>query len=70
MRALISLLIGLSLAGCAADVKPWQKRRLASESMRTDGGNSLKSAFEEHIFISKEGAKGGNGVSGGGCGCK
>jgi len=69
MKLLLPLFI-LLLGGCVADVKPWQKATLAKPQMRPDGGNALRVKFNEHIFVSKEGVKGGNGVSGGGCGCR
>lgn len=70
MKYTLPLLTLLLITGCASAVKPWQKGRLASASMQPDGGNGLKVKYMEHIFVSKEGVKGGNGVSGGGCGCR
>ncbi len=70
MRYLISLSLLLLLSGCSVKVSPWQKGILAKDTMREDGGNPYRTKFNEHIFISKEGAKGGGGVSGGGCGCR
>jgi len=69
MKLLFPLCI-LLLGGCATDVKPWQKGTLSKPQMQPDGGDALRVKFNEHIFVSKEGIKGGNGVSGGGCGCK
>ncbi|RUM65930.1 MAG: hypothetical protein DSZ05_05245 [Sulfurospirillum sp.] len=70
MRYLLLFLFLLFWVGCSVKVSPWQKGRLAKETMREDGGNPYRTKFNEHIFISKEGAKGGGGVSGGGCGCR
>ena len=70
MKHLHLLLLLFLLGGCASSVKPWQKGRLAGATMQPNGGNALRVKFNEHIFVSKEGVKGGNGVSGGGCGCK
>ena len=70
MKFFLFLLPLLSLTGCIQDVSSWQKATLAKETMREDGGNATKQKFNEHIFISKEAAKGGGGVSGGGCGCR
>jgi hypothetical protein len=55
------------LAGCGS-VQPWQKGNLAKPEMMFDG-DPLQSRFEQHIYFSKEGASGGYGVGGGGCGC-
>ena len=63
---LLSLLV---FSGCIKDVKPWQKSTHAKEIMQDGGLDTLTSAFEEHIYYSKEATKAGNGISGGGCGC-
>ncbi len=55
------------LAGCAT-VQPWEKGRLAMPEM-TFGGDPLETRFAEHVYTSREGASGGAGVGGGGCGC-
>jgi hypothetical protein len=69
----IKLLLIVCCFACSAcsivPVKPWQKGTLASETMRFGGPNSMIKKFDEHIYTSKEGSKGGGGVSGGGCGC-
>jgi hypothetical protein len=70
MKYLLLFLALMFFGGCASSVKPWQKGTLAKATMQPDGGNALRVKFNEHIFVSKEGVKGGNGVSGGGCGCK
>jgi len=56
-------------SGCIKDVKPWEKEILAKRVMKDAGVNPINKQFEEHIYFSKEGSKGGNGVAGGGCGC-
>ncbi|MEA1918519.1 MAG: DUF4266 domain-containing protein [Campylobacterota bacterium] len=56
-------------SGCVKEVQPWEKEQLASELMTKDGGNALHKQFQEHVYFSKEGTKGGVGVAGGGCGC-
>lgn len=58
------------LSGCAVtNVQPWEKETLAKDTMTINAGNSLFTKFENHIYFSKEGSKGGGGVAGGGCGC-
>jgi len=59
----------LVLSGCIKDVKPWEKSTHAKEVMQDGGLDNLTSAFEEHIYYSKESSKAGNGISSGGCGC-
>jgi len=65
-----AILACAALTACASvdDVKPWQKGDLARPEM-TFEGDRLEKAFSEHIYSSKEGASGGAGVGGGGCGC-
>ena len=62
--------LAFALAGCATmqPPKPWEKDRLAQPDMQF-GADPLQVKQTEHIYQSKEGASGGNGVGGGGCGC-
>ena len=62
----VVLLLALG-TGCQ-NVKPWQRATLAEATMRADR-DPLGTAQDEHIFFSREGASGGRGVGGGGCGC-
>lgn len=57
-------------SGCALiqPVAPWQKGVLARPEMSFEA-DRLESAFNEHVYSSKEAASGGSGVGGGGCGC-
>jgi hypothetical protein len=66
MRLALVSLLAIS-AGCQ-NVKPWQRATLADATMRADR-DPLGTAQDEHIFFSREGASGGRGVGGGGCGC-
>lgn len=69
---LVFLALG-ALAGCAGKtpawtVKPHQREFLADRIMRFDADAQAASA-DEHILANREGAMGGTGTSGGGCGC-
>jgi hypothetical protein len=57
------------LTGCkhAPPVQPWQREHLARRSMQFDDG--LEGRFRQHLFGAREGAEGGYGKAGGGCGC-
>jgi len=70
MKTLVVLLLAAaSLQGCASlGVKPWEREVLAREDMQLDS-NALDTAFDDHIYFSKEGTSGGRGFGGGGCGC-
>jgi len=65
------LLASLLTGGCAASkwtVKPHQRELLADRIMQLDSEAQEREA-EEHILSNREGAVGGTGTSGGGCGC-
>lgn len=66
----LALLNLLALAACGAitPVQAWQKGALARPEMGFEL-DRLEAGFAEHIYSSKEGSSGGNGVGGGGCGC-
>jgi hypothetical protein len=70
MRKTLLLTLGLAcLNGCAhLGVQPWEREVLARDDMQLDG-NALDTAFDDHIYFSKEGTSGGRGFGGGGCGC-
>ncbi len=63
----IGLLISLFSVGCSS-VSPWQRGQLAQENMALDT-DPMESALRQHMQFSKEGASGGYGGAGGGCGC-
>jgi hypothetical protein len=58
-------------SGCAASkwtVRPHQRELLADKIMSLDAIGQEQAA-EQHILENREGAVGGNGTAGGGCGC-
>lgn len=68
---LLLVLAALSaLGGCATfePPKPWEKGQLAKPEMQFDY-DRLDARAQVHVYTSKEGASGGYGVGGGGCGC-
>ena len=57
--------------GCSMSkwtVKPHQRELLADRIMQLDA-EAQERAAEEHVLANREGAIGGTGTSGGGCGC-
>jgi len=64
------LALCVGLAGCAGYAPPqaWEKGYLAKPAMQFDY-DPLDAKNIQHIYFSKEGAAGGQGVGGGGCGC-
>ena len=61
------VLASLLLGGCAT-VKPWQRENLAKPAMVADQSPG-EERFEQHSRGAREGADGGTGQAGGGCGC-
>jgi hypothetical protein len=64
--ALLVVSSSLLLAAGCAHVAPYERGRLAHPSMTTD---DVARASEEHVRAVQEGAIGGGGSAGGGCGC-
>ena len=69
-RLAVSLALFGFLSGCAsfAPPQPWEKQYLATPAMQFDA-DRLDVRNTQHIYFSKEGAAGGYGIGGGGCGC-
>lgn len=77
-RSISRLIAMLALAGAALagggcsmskwTVRPHQRELLADRIMQLDAEKQERAA-EEHILSNREGAVGGTGTSGGGCGC-
>jgi hypothetical protein len=63
--------LALATSGCATRswlVKPHQRAYLADRIMRLDADAQQKKA-DQHVLNYREGAIGGDGTAGGGCGC-
>ncbi len=59
------------MTGCTSIepwVKPYERDRLADPIMALDG-DPISTAYIQHVFEAREGARGGEGAAGGGCGC-
>lgn len=64
---LVLLLVLTVLSGCKT-VEAWEKSEFAHYTMRPDR-DPIAQGLAEHTYVSREGALGGRGVGGGGCGC-
>jgi hypothetical protein len=69
-QCIVMAMCALGILACApvSQVKPWEKATLANPAM-APGGLGKDSGLFSHVYTSKEAAKGGEGVGGGGCGC-
>jgi len=66
-KTALLILLALGAAGCSS-VAPWERGYLAKPEMELEP-YPVDAAFRQHTFFSREGAAGGYGVGGGGCGC-
>jgi hypothetical protein len=68
----LALVAALAGVGCGSArsfmVKPHQRELLADRIMRLDA-NAQERAADHHVLSTREGAIGGYGTTGGGCGC-
>ena len=70
-RILLTVLVVAGMYGCSSIepwVKPYERDRLADPIMFLDA-DPVSSAYIYHVYESREGARGGEGTAGGGCGC-
>ena len=70
---ILTALCCLAMAGCSSWepkpwVKPYERDRLADPIMALDM-DPVSSAYILHVYDAREGARGGEGAAGGGCGC-
>ena len=70
-KVLVSIALLASLSGCGGIepwVKPYERDRLADPIMALDPA-PVSSSYIKHVYEAREGARGGEGAAGGGCGC-
>jgi hypothetical protein len=69
-RILLPIVLLAGLAGCSVEpwVKPYERDRLADPIMALDG-DPVSTSYIQHVYEAREGARGGEGAAGGGCGC-
>ena len=70
-KALLALALLAALTGCSPVqpwVKPYEREHLADPIMAFDR-NPVSTSYLDHVFESREGARGAGGSAGGGCGC-
>lgn len=60
---------GLSACGPIEPwVKPYERDKLADPIMALEG-DTVSASYIQHVYEAREGARGGEGAAGGGCGC-
>ena len=69
--AVIATAVLASVSACSPIepwVKPYEREHLADPIMALDR-NPISSTYLDHVFETREGARGATGAVGGGCGC-
>lgn len=69
--AVWSVFAGLFLGGCA-DIKPWVKpyeRDNLADPIMSLSRHGYADAYMHHVYQAREGSRGAEGGTGGGCGC-
>ncbi len=70
-RFLFALVVLLGLSACGPIepwVKPYERGNLADPIMALDA-DAVSTSYMQHVYEAREGARGGEGAAGGGCGC-
>ncbi|MGB8327501.1 MAG: DUF4266 domain-containing protein [Steroidobacteraceae bacterium] len=69
--AILAILAAVALTACSPIepwVKPYEREHLADPIMAIDR-DPVSSSYLDHVYDSREGARGATGSVGGGCGC-
>lgn len=69
-RALLMILCLLGLSACSIKpwVKPYERQNIADKVMSFER-DPVANSYLHHVYDAREAARGGDGASGGGCGC-
>ncbi len=71
VRIAVATLLLTGLSACS-NVEPWVKpyeRQQLADPIMSFNPNPVSSAYMDHVFEAREGARGALGSAGGGCGC-
>ncbi len=67
--ALLVLLVSITACSCIKPwVKPYERQKIADEIMSFER-DPVADSYLHHVYDAREAARGGDGASGGGCGC-
>lgn len=72
MMRLLSLLLMTALLAACSPIEPWVKpyeRAHLADPIMNFTPDPVSSAYMNHVYQAREGARGAEGGSGGGCGC-
>lgn len=72
-RLLMAMVLAVGAAGCAdTQLKPWvspYERNNLADPIMSFNRDPIASSYLHHVYQAREGARGAEGGSGGGCGC-
>lgn len=71
LRRLLFIALLLGVAACSPFkpwVKPYERQKIADEIMSFER-DPVANSYLHHVYDAREAARGGDGASGGGCGC-
>lgn len=68
MRFIAAILMSAFLLSACSRVKPYQRETHSRRDMQTKS-DKMETKFDGHVSEYREGAVGGDGAGGGGCGC-
>ncbi len=72
-RVLLVLLAAAGVSGCTSmELKPWvspYERNNLADPIMSFSRDPVSASYMHHVFQAREGARGAEGGSGGGCGC-
>lgn len=69
LRFVLFIVLFIGISGCSEPwVKPYERQNLA-DPILAFSRHSLSDDLMNHVYSSREGARGAQGAGGGGCGC-
>jgi hypothetical protein len=71
LRAAATVIVLVAASGCS-NIEPWVKpyeRQQLADPIMSFNPHPISSAYMDHVFEAREGARGALGGAGGGCGC-
>ncbi|MDH5443922.1 MAG: DUF4266 domain-containing protein [Gammaproteobacteria bacterium] len=70
MKKILMVQLLVLLSACAVEpwVQPYERANLADPIM-SFSRDPISSSYRKHVYEAREGARGGEGSQGGGCGC-
>ena len=68
-RSFFSLVIVAMLGGCGRQAVRASEKEFLADQIMTFDSDPHETASDDHIMSNREGAAGGHGAGGGGCGC-